>query len=281
LIQAFIIVFREVIEAGLIIGIVLAATQGTLGRFPYIMGGLGGGLLGSALLALFAGSISSALEGMGQEVFNASILCLAAMMLAWHNVWMARHGRQMSTEMAAFGREVGKGSKTLMALAVVIGIAVLREGSEVVLFLYGIVVSSGASAMNIFLGGLLGVLAGGAISALTYRGLVVIPLKTLFKITALLIAFMAAGMATQAVAFLEQADIVGILSKTAWNTSGMVPDGSIAGKVLHTLLGYTAEPTQLQLLVYAGTLAVIFGLMKVFAPPARPLRQAASTAAAH
>ncbi len=96
LIAAFIIVFREVIEAGLIIGIVLAATQGTLRRLPYIFGGFAGGLLCSGILAIFAGSISNALEGVGQEVFNAAILGIAAMMLAWHNVWMARRWRLLA-----------------------------------------------------------------------------------------------------------------------------------------------------------------------------------------
>ena len=56
-------------------------------------------------------------------------------MLTWHNVWMARHGRELASEVRAVGQAVAEGSKSLFALAVVVGVAVLREGSEVALFL--------------------------------------------------------------------------------------------------------------------------------------------------
>src|SRR3974390_1717578 len=134
---AAIIVFREVIEAGLIVGLALAATAGVLGRTKYVVAGIAAGVFGASLLAAFAGSLSNALEGMGQEIFGASILAIAVVMLGWHNVWMAKHGRQRAAELKAAGHAVATGHKTLMALAIVAGIAVLREGSEVVLFLYG------------------------------------------------------------------------------------------------------------------------------------------------
>ena len=79
---------------------------------------------------------------------------------------------------------------------------------------------------------------------------------------------MAAGMAAQSVAFLEQADIATALGGVVWNSTAWLADNSIAGRVLHTLLGYTGRPTQLQLIVYLGTLGTIFGLMKLAAPPA-------------
>ena len=135
---ALIIVFREVLEAGLIIGIVMAATQGVVGRGRWIVTGIAAGVLGAAVVAMFAGAISQAFEGAGQELFNASVLGIAVVMLMWHNAWMARHGREIANEMRQVGHDVTEGAKPLTALAVVIGLAVLREGSEVVLFLYGI-----------------------------------------------------------------------------------------------------------------------------------------------
>jgi high-affinity iron transporter len=273
---ALIIVLREVIEAGLIIGIVLAVTRGMPLRTRYVAGGVFGGLLGAALVAGFAGAMSNALSGAGQEVFNAAVLGLAVIMLAWHNVWMARHGRQMSEDMRRLGRDVMSGARSLTALAVVVGVAVLREGSEVVLFLYGVVISSGESGMSLLLGGMLGLLLGAGISALAYGGLAIIPPRHLFKVTSVLIAFMAAGMAAQSVAFLEQADIATALGGIVWNSSSVLADNSIAGRVLHTLLGYTGKPTQLQLLVYLATLGTIFGLMKLVAPPAGPNRRLAT-----
>lgn len=265
---ALIIVLREAIEAGLIIGIVLAVTQGVPNRALYIGGGIAAGLLGAVLVAGFAGALSNALEGAGQEVFNATVLGTAVIMLAWHNIWMARHGRQMSEDMRHLGREVTSGARSLGALAAVVALAVLREGSEVVLFLYGVVISSSESGMSLLLGGVLGLLLGAGISALAYGGLAIIPPRHLFRVTGILIAFMAAGMAAQSVAFLEQADIATALGGIVWNSTAWLADNSIAGRVLHTLLGYTGRPTQLQLVVYLGTLGVIFGLMKLAAPPA-------------
>jgi high-affinity iron transporter len=273
---ALIIVLREVIEAGLIVGIVLAATRTLPSRGLYVAAGILAGLLGAALVAAFAGVLSNALAGAGQEVFNAAILGLAVIMLGWHNIWMARHGRQIGEDLRRLGRDVLSGSRSLTALAVVVAVAVLREGSEVVLFLYGVVISSGESGLSLMLGGLLGLLLGAGISALTYQGLAVIPPRHLFRVTSVLIGFMAAGMAAQSVAFLEQADIATGLGDVVWNTSWLLADNSIAGRVLHTLLGYTGKPTELQLVVYLATLGTIFGVMKLLAPPAGQNRKLAT-----
>jgi high-affinity iron transporter len=78
---AQIIVLREAIEAGLIIGIVLAVTRGMPLRGRYVGGGIFVGLMGAVLVAGFAGALSNALSGAGQEVFNASVLGLAVVML--------------------------------------------------------------------------------------------------------------------------------------------------------------------------------------------------------
>src|SRR6185437_2030847 len=204
---ALIIVFREMIEAGLIVGIVMAATQGVVGRGRWIAIGIGGGLAGAALVAGFAGAISQAFEGSGQELFNACVLAIAVVMLMWHNAWMARHGRAIAADMRRIGADVSEGAKPLTALAVVVGLAVLREGSEVVLFLYGIV-ASGTSVSALLIGGLLGIAAGAAFSAFTYLGLLAIPQRYIFSVTSWLIALLAAGMAAQAVQFLTNAGLV-------------------------------------------------------------------------
>jgi high-affinity iron transporter len=263
---ALLIVFREVIEAGLIVGIVLAVTQGIAGRKVLIGGGIAAGLIGASIVAAFAGALSELFQGNGQELFNAGVLALAVIMLGWHNIWMARHGRELADEMRAVGRSVSAGTKPPSALAVVVAVAVLREGAEVVLFLYGIIVANNETGSSIALGGFLGLAAGVALSALTYVGLIQIPARRLFQVTSALIALMAAGMAAQAVAFLAQADIATMLAARIWDTSRFVSDGSIFGRVLHTLFGYTDRPSELQFVVYLATLALILGLMRVFAP---------------
>jgi high-affinity iron transporter len=259
---ALIIVFREVIEAGLIVGIVMAATRGVIRRGRWVGFGIGVGVLGAALVALFAGAISQAFEGAGQELFNASVLGIAVVMLMWHNAWMARHGREIAEEMRNVGAAVSQGAKPLTALATVVGLAVLREGSEVVLFLYGIM-ASGTSSSALLAGGLLGIGAGAAFTGLTYVGLLAIPTRYIFSVTSWLIALLAAGMAAQAVQFLDNAGVVVALDRTVWDTSWLLSQGSIFGRLLHTLIGYTERPTAMQLLVYIATLLAMYLLMRL------------------
>ena len=263
MIGALIIVFREVIEAGLIVGIVLAATQTVHGSRQWVFMGVLAGILGSCLVAAFTGTLAQAFNGFGQEIFNAAILATAVVMLTWHNVWMARHGRELVGELKQAGREVLEGRKTLLALAIVVGTAVLREGSEVVLFLYGVAISDGGSALSIISGGLFGLVLGALVSGLTYFGLLNIPTRYLFSVTSWLIALLAAGMAAQSVSFLEQAGLIGILSNTVWDTSTIVSEKSIAGRILHTLIGYSDQPSVLQFIVYLGTLLAIYVATKI------------------
>jgi high-affinity iron transporter len=268
-IAALIIVFREVFEAGLIVGIVLAVTRGVAHRGLWISGGVAAGVIGSCVVAAFAGVISQAFAGAGQELFNAAVLCIAVAMLTWHNVWMSRHGRELAAEFRAVGEAVVAGSKSLVALAVVVCVAVLREGFEVVMFLYGVLATEGATGMEVLAGGLAGLVLGGVVCAATYFGMLTIPQRYLFGVTSFMIAFLAAGMAAQAIGFLEQANVVVALDNIVWDSSWLLSDGSIVGRILRTLIGYNDHPTAMQLAVYAATLAVMFVLMRLVAPPPR------------
>ena len=263
MLAALIIVFREVFEAGLIVGIVLAVTGSVPHRNRWIGGGVLAGALAACVVAGFAGALSQLFAGMGQELFSAAILCIAVMMLTWHNVWMAHHGREMAGEMRAVGQAVADGTKSLLALAVVVGVAVLREGSEVALFLYGVVASDGGSSWSLATGGIIGLALGAAVCLLTYFGLMRIPPRALFATTTVLITLLAAGMATQAVAFLERANWLNALDTVVWDSEWLLPEKSIAGRAMHTLIGYTDQPTQMQLVVYVAVLLATFLLMRL------------------
>src|ERR1700680_253418 len=140
------IVFREVLEAALIIGIVLAASQGVKRRATWVAAGIGAGVAGSIVVAAFA-----------------------------------------------------------------VGIA-------------------------------LGMAGGIATGAALYLGLLRIPLRHLFSVTSWMILLLAAGMAAQGAAFLEQADLLPALGTNVWDTSFLLPDDGIVGRVLHALIGYVASP---------------------------------------
>jgi high-affinity iron transporter len=269
MLAALIVVFREIFEAGLIVGIVMAVTRGVPLRGWWIGGGVAGGAAAACAVAVFAGAWSATFGGAGQEYFNATILGVAVVMLTWHTVWMARYGRQHASELHSVGEAVARGTKSLAGLAVVVGVAVLREGIEVVLFLYGIAASEGGPSASILGGGVAGLALGALVCALTYRGLLTVPSRYLFRVTNVMIALLAAGMAAQATAFLEQANALNALDQIVWDTSWILTEKSLVGRALHTLIGYTDQPTAMQLVIYVATLATIFVLMRLFAPTQR------------
>jgi high-affinity iron transporter len=255
------IVFREVLEAGLIIGIVSAATSGIPARTRWIVTGVAAGLVGSLAVALGAEGISQLAEGMGQELFNASILGIAVVMLAWHNIWMSAHGRELAANAKAVGGDVRSGAKAMSVLAVVVAIAVLREGAETVLFLYGVAISGDASAATMLAGGAIGLAGGAALGWIVFAGLLRIPLRYFFDATSLLVLLLAAGMASQAARFLIQANVLPSLAAPLWDTSSLVPNSSIVGKALQGLLGYDAQPAGMQIAFFVTAIVVIWAGM--------------------
>ena len=187
-------------------------------------------------------------------------------MLGWHNIWMARHGREMARQMTAMGTSVATGERSLLALAIVVAVAILREGSEVVLFLYGIAASSDEGPVALLIGGVLGIGLGAAVAWLLYRGLLAIPARRLFSVTSWMIALLAAGMAGQAAAYLVRADVIPSFGDQLWDTSAFLPDYGIIGQALHALVGYSDRPMGVQLAAYLAVLIALVLLGRMFTP---------------
>jgi FTR1 family protein len=269
-----VIIFREVLEAGLVVGIVFAASRGAVGRGRWILGGIVAGLVGAGIVAVFADTIANAVEGIGQELFNASVLLIATAMLGWHNVWMERHGREIAQHIKRVGESVRSGRIPLYALAGVVAVAVLREGSEVVLFMYGLV-AGGASEMVI--GSVFGLVAGVLVGTLIYFGLLGIPQRYLFGVTGVLILLLAAGLASQAASYLVQADLLPTLGGPLWDSSRILSENSLFGETLKVLIGYDDRPMGIQAVFYLTALTLIGGTM--FAVRTAP-RMIPATAAA-
>lgn len=257
-----IIVFRETLEAALIIGIIGAATKGVAGRGRWLAGGVLAGIAGSSVIAALTEQLAALAEGAGQELFNAGVLGFAVLMLAWHNVWMARHGAEMARAARQIGGAVASGEKTLLAVALVIAIAVLREGSETALFLYGLLASGEQTAASVLSGGLLGLAAGAAAGYALYAGFMRIPARWFFSVTGGLILLLAASMASQAARFLVQADLLPPLASPLWDASALLPNSSPLGALLHVLTGYDAAPSGMQVVFYAITAGLIMAGMR-------------------
>ena len=252
-----VIIFREVLEAALIIGVVAAATRAIPGRNYWLAAGVLAGLLGAGVVAFFASIIAESAGGMGQELFNALVLGLAVVMLAWHNIWMSSHGAELAKNARTIGTDVTEGRSERSVILVLVGLAVLREGSEATLFLYGIAASEGTGAMPMMMGGLAGLMIGAAIGYALYAGLLRVPMRWFFAATGILILFLAAGMASRSAHYLIQADMLPSLASPVWDSSDLLPQQSFFGTLLHILVGYEDRPAGMQIIFYVTALIII------------------------
>lgn len=264
-----VIAFREVLEAALIIAIVLGASAGVERRGRWVAGGVALGVLGAGMVAFFADSIAQAFAGTGQALLDAVVLLFAVAMLAWHNIWMSAHARHLAAEVRELGAAVKAGRRSLVALLAICFVAVMREGSELVLFVWAIA-ASGARASALTAGVLGGVGVGALVGVLLYRSLLFIPVRYFFQVTAWLILLLTAGLAAQAAGFLTQFGVLPALGTGLWNTSAILSQGSVLGQLLHILVGYIARPSGIEIVFYVATLMVIYVSMRLVARRALP-----------
>ncbi|MFO1506443.1 MAG: FTR1 family protein [Lysobacterales bacterium] len=256
------LVFREVLEAALIVTIVAAATRGVPRRGIFIGGGIAAGVIGAIIVAMFAGVIAEAVGGSGQELFNASVLLAAVAMIGWHVIWMSSHGRHLAQQLQSVGHAVKAGSSSLAMLLAVVALAVLREGSEIVLFLYGMA-AGGAHRSDLLLGVPLGLAGGVAVGFALYFGLLRIPMRYFFTATNWMLVLLAAGLASTAARFLIQADWLPAWGNQLWNTSALLDNGSVVGQALHILVGYDARPAGMQVAFWLVTAALLLTGMRL------------------
>jgi high-affinity iron transporter len=250
------LVFREVLEAALIISVVCAATRGVPRRGSFVLAGIGLGVVGALLVAVGADYIAALAGGAGQDIFNAGVLLSAVVMIGWHVVWMSSHGRELAEHMRSVGGAVKAGSRSLTLLLTVVALAVLREGSEIVLFLYGMA-AGGIGRGGLATGIALGIGAGATMGFALYFGLLRIPIQHFFSVTNAMLILLAAGLASTAAGFLVQSDLLPSWGSQIWNTSHLLSDDSLPGKTLGILIGYKAAPSGIQIVFYLVTAALL------------------------
>lgn len=256
---ASLIVFRETLEAALFVGIIAAATKQLPQRGRWLAGGVAAGVAGALLLALSAEQVGAWADGIGQDLVNIGILTVALSMLVWHCVWVSTHGRQMAMEARQLGASVQDGQRKPWALFVAVALAVLREGAETVLFVAGSLTGSGqVGTASVLLACALGLVAGAVVGIGLYAGLSRIPTQRLFAATNLLIALLAASIASQLARALAQAGLVERGTAPLWDSSSWLASDSALGALLHALVGYDARPSAMELGFYVAVLASIY-----------------------
>jgi high-affinity iron transporter len=276
---AGLIVFRETLEAALFVGIIAAATRQVPQRGRWLSAGVAVGALGAVALALVAERVSAWFGGIGQDLVNVAILSVALLMLVWHCVWVSTHGKETAADARRLGVAVQAGGHTPWALFVAVTLAVLREGAETVLFVSGSIAGSGAAdPASMLLSCTLGLAAGAFAGVAIYSGLSRIPTQRLFTATNVLIALLAASIASQLAKALTQAGLLERWTTPLWDSTRVLAPDSALGTLARALVGYDATPSGMQLGFYLSVLAFIFagtqlalrtGMAARRGPPAR------------
>ena len=255
MIYIFAIVLREVLEAAMVISLIMGITRNINGSRKSILQGILIGIALSVCLALGMDYISSSLEGNGMEIFNAAILIMASFMIINTVLWMKDHAKKMTRQLKNVCSEVD--SNNLYIITSIVSVTIAREGSEIVLFTYGALLSQHITTFHLILGTILGLCSALAIGAIMYWGIVKISPRYIFAVSSILLVLLAAGMAGHAGNFLVSAELLPeILDDHVWDTSHFVSDLSIIGRILHVTIGYSATPGGIQLLFYSGTIAL-------------------------
>jgi high-affinity iron transporter len=273
---------REGVEAALIVGIILAylAQTGNRAHFNKIWAGtalaLGVSLLLGVVLFVTVGELQEPYE----QLFEASTMLLATAVLTWMLFWMRRQARSVKGELhAAVDRVLSAGGG--WSLALLAFTAIIREGVETSLFLVGQVnaasTTEAGAGLSVLVGAVLGLVIAAGIGWLVYAGARRINYGTFFRWTGLALIFIAAGLLSHAVHELAEIGAISVGTHPAFDLSGVVPSDQGVGLFLNALLGYSAAPELITLVVYLLYLVPVLWLYLRPVPVATPKEQRAAT----
>ena len=266
---SFLIFAREGIEGTLICAILLTllAAAGRRDLFRWV-------LLGAAVAVAVAAAVGVVLWTVSRDAFVGStaqawfetvVFLVAVAVLTYMTFWMRRHARTMGREIRDRAAGAVAGGSAL-ALALIAFVTVGREAIETVLFLLAVAYQT--SPLQVLIGAVAGLGLALGVGFAMYRFGVRVNLGKFFTVIGSLLLVVAAGLLANAVQNLQQLGILPGGSMTLWNMSGALPDDKGVGDVLHGLLGYSAAPTLLQLLVWLAFLGT--GIWLFLRPPSRP-----------
>lgn len=242
LVNSVVIVLREVLEAALMVSILLAASRYLELNARWVLAALGLGLLGAVAYGYLLNPISELFEGVGQEVFNATLQFAVFVTLAATVFLIARR----------FGISGGNERALPAMMTAGVALAVMREGSEVFIYVSGFLQMTGFLS-SVGVGSLTGASIGISVGVLFYYLLLAMRPARAITISIILLALIASGMAAQATKLLIQADWISV-SGPIWDTSAWIREDSLSGQLLYALIGYEATPSATEIAIYSASL---------------------------
>jgi len=262
MIKLAIVVFRECLEIAFLLSMVLAVTKPVKNSRKYIILGSMIGVCFAALFAFFAKTLSESMGGLGDEMFNSFVILFTAILISWTVVWMQGYTKKVRKDLSKLSDKINAGSVSQLMLVFVVAAAIFREGAEIILFVHSIA-SAGNIDGNEYITGIgFGVFAGVSVGALLYLGLMKYAGKYIFKISTILLTLIAAGLAAEAAGVMTSSGIIEIFSEQLWDSSWLVDNNSITGKVLNITIGYDSRPNGMQMAFYFATIILTVGMMK-------------------
>lgn len=273
--QVIFIVWRESVEALLVIGVLyawLTATPGAARGKRWLAAGV---LAGLALAGVLAAGIYMAenLFGEHQDAFEALMVLVAAALIVQMVWWMRVHGRSMKRDLEQdLSQQLEQ--QSWWGVLVLAALAIAREGSETVVFLYGTL--SSMPAADLPTAGV-AALAGLALALATFFllqiGGKVLNWKTFFRVTEVMLLFLAAALLTSGIEKLQMMGWLPALQDALWDSSAVLDDMSRTGGVVSALTGYRAQPSLMTVLTWCAYWLAMLGFFF------RPQRNTASTRA--
>ncbi|WP_375326908.1 FTR1 family protein [Candidatus Tisiphia endosymbiont of Nemotelus uliginosus] len=258
------VVFRECLEIALLLGIILAVTKQIERSRIYIIAGSMLGVVLAALFAFFTSTISVSFSGMGDELFNAAIILLTVVLISWTIVWMQGYGIRIKQHFNDLSEKIHSGKSSCIMLVLIVAATLLREGMEIIILVYSISSVEVIDANSYLLGLIIGMVSGFALGIVIYLGLIKLTNQQyIFRISSILLMLIASGFAAEAAGILSSSGVVMVLSDQLWDSSWLVSDRSIYGKLLNMVTGYTARPNGLQVVFYITTIVLINVLIQI------------------
>ena len=257
-----IIIFRECLEIALLLGIILASTRHIKDSKLYVIAGAMLGVVLSSIFAFFIRTITVAYGTYGDELFDSCVILLTAIIISWTVVWMQGYTKKIKSDLGEISKKITTGTASKILLVAIVATTILREGAEIILLIYGIS-SASLSASEYIIGLVVGSTSGFVVGMIIYSGLVKFAGKYIFRISTVLLILIAAGLASEAAGILTSSGIIDFYRETLWDTSWIVDNSSMIGKLLRITVGYDSKPNGMQIIFYFTTIIFTLIMMKI------------------
>lgn len=258
-----VVIFRECLEIALLLGIIAAVTKPVKHSRRYIIAGVLAGVSAASIMAFFASSITEAFDGLGDELLDATVILFTAFLIIWTVVWMQGYNKKIRKHLGDLSEKINSNTTSKTMLSIVVATTILREGMEIILFVYSISSAEDITMSEYAWGLVFGALSGFATGLVLYKGLINFSGKYIFKISTILLILIAAGLAAQAAGLLTSIGVIDVLSEQLWDTSWLIDDRSTIGKLLNITIGYDSRPNIMQIIFYFSTIMFTVLMMRL------------------